>query len=223
MAAGAAVGIAASWVKAVSEPRLQRLFERLVRPTEREKELVGADPSGHLDQMPPAELADRLARRRAVAPAAHLGSQPGALQLRHGYRHGVRGCGGRLAGRATRSRLARGHRYLRVHAQQRPAHHPDPGAAVEAARVGGTVGGHLAPAVRVRPRGLRRALAAASAAPAGSRPGTRRRHRGGRAVEDARARVAASVTWKKPRRSVGHDRGIGAGARLRRRPYRLRA
>lgn len=63
MAAGAAVGIAASWVKAVSEPRLQRLFERLVRPTEREKELVGADPSGHPDQMPPAELAGRLARR----------------------------------------------------------------------------------------------------------------------------------------------------------------
>jgi uncharacterized membrane protein YagU involved in acid resistance len=63
MAVGVAVGIAASWVKALSEPRLQRLFERLVRPTEGEKELVGADISGHTERMPPAEVADRLARR----------------------------------------------------------------------------------------------------------------------------------------------------------------
>jgi putative membrane protein len=60
---GAAVGIAASWVKAFSEPRLQELFERLVRPTAPEKELVGADPAGHPDRMPPAELVDRLVRR----------------------------------------------------------------------------------------------------------------------------------------------------------------
>lgn len=60
---GTAVGIAASWVKALSEPRLQALFERLVRPTAAEKELVGADISGHPDRMPPAEVADRLARR----------------------------------------------------------------------------------------------------------------------------------------------------------------
>jgi uncharacterized membrane protein YagU involved in acid resistance len=60
---GAAVGIAASWVKSLSEPRLQKLFERLVQPTEAEKELVGADPSGHPERMPPAEVADRLARR----------------------------------------------------------------------------------------------------------------------------------------------------------------
>ena len=63
VAIGAAVGIAASWVKALSEPRLQQLFERLVQPTAAEKELVGADPSGHPDRMPPAEVADRLARR----------------------------------------------------------------------------------------------------------------------------------------------------------------
>ncbi len=60
---GAAVGIAASGVKAVSEPRLQQLFERLVRPTAAEKELVGADVSGHPERMPPAEVADRIARR----------------------------------------------------------------------------------------------------------------------------------------------------------------
>jgi putative membrane protein len=60
---GAAVGIAASWVKALSEPRLQGLFERVIQPTVAEKELVGADPSGHPDRMPPAEVADRLASR----------------------------------------------------------------------------------------------------------------------------------------------------------------
>jgi putative membrane protein len=63
VAIGAAVGIAASWVKSVSERRLQQLFERLVQPTAEEKELVGADPSGHPDRMPPAEVADRLASR----------------------------------------------------------------------------------------------------------------------------------------------------------------
>src|SRR5689334_19012443 len=63
LAIGAAVGIAASWVKAVSEPRLQELFESLVRPTVPEKELIGADPAGHPDRMPPAEVADRLVRR----------------------------------------------------------------------------------------------------------------------------------------------------------------
>jgi hypothetical protein len=60
---GAAVGVAASWVKAFSEPRLQQLFERLVQPTAGEKELVGADISGHPERMPPAEVADRLTRR----------------------------------------------------------------------------------------------------------------------------------------------------------------
>lgn len=63
MTIGAAVGVAASWVKAVSERRLQVLFERLVQPTAPEKELVGADPAGHPDRLPPAELADRLVRR----------------------------------------------------------------------------------------------------------------------------------------------------------------
>jgi putative membrane protein len=63
VATGAAVGIAASWVKSFSEPRLQELFERLVQPTSVEKELIGADPTGHPERMPPAEVADRLARR----------------------------------------------------------------------------------------------------------------------------------------------------------------
>jgi hypothetical protein len=60
---GAAVGIAASWVKALSERRLQGLFEHLVQPTPSQKELIGADPGGHPDRMPPAEIADQLVRR----------------------------------------------------------------------------------------------------------------------------------------------------------------
>ena len=60
---GAAVGVAASWVKAVSERRLQVLAERVVPPTPVQKELVGADPTGHPDRMPPAEVANRLVRR----------------------------------------------------------------------------------------------------------------------------------------------------------------
>jgi putative membrane protein len=63
VAAGAAVGVAASWVKAISERRLQGLFERVVQPTAPEKELVGADPGGHPERMPPAEIADRLVKR----------------------------------------------------------------------------------------------------------------------------------------------------------------
>ena len=63
VATGAAVGVAASWVKALSERRLQGLFEGLVHPTAPEKELVGADPAGHPDRMPPAEIADRVVRR----------------------------------------------------------------------------------------------------------------------------------------------------------------
>jgi uncharacterized membrane protein YagU involved in acid resistance len=50
-------------VKALSERRLQGLFERLIRPTAPQKELVGADPGGHPDRMPPAEIADRVVRR----------------------------------------------------------------------------------------------------------------------------------------------------------------
>lgn len=60
--AGLAAGVGASWVKAMSEPPLQRLFEGLVPPEASQKELVGADPAGHPDRMPPAVLADRLAR-----------------------------------------------------------------------------------------------------------------------------------------------------------------
>ena len=75
-AKGVIVGLVASWVKAVSEPRLQVAAERILPPSPTDKLDVGADPSGHPENMPPAVLADRVART--------LG-HPG-LSLRHRLR-----------------------------------------------------------------------------------------------------------------------------------------
>ena len=65
---GVVVSIPASKLKAVSERRLQRAAETLWPPSEEQKELVGADPTGHLENMPPAVLADRIARRLGYGP-----------------------------------------------------------------------------------------------------------------------------------------------------------
>jgi putative membrane protein len=65
---GAVASIPASKLKAVSERRLQRAAETLWPPTEQEKQLVGADPTGHLENMPPAVIADRVARRLGYGP-----------------------------------------------------------------------------------------------------------------------------------------------------------
>jgi putative membrane protein len=65
---GAAASIPASKFKAITESPLQRAAEALWPPTEQEKQLVGADPTGHLENMPPAVVADRVAR--------HLGQGP---------------------------------------------------------------------------------------------------------------------------------------------------
>ena len=65
---GAAASIPASKLKALSELQLQRAAETLWPPSELQKQLVGADPTGHLENMPPAVLADRLARRFGYGP-----------------------------------------------------------------------------------------------------------------------------------------------------------
>lgn len=49
----------------MSEPRLQRAAESLLPPTDAEKREVGADPSGHLENMPPAVIAGRVASKVA--------------------------------------------------------------------------------------------------------------------------------------------------------------
>ena len=53
---GVGVGLVASWVKALSEPRLQAAAERILPPTRAQKQEVGADPSGRPENMPPAVL-----------------------------------------------------------------------------------------------------------------------------------------------------------------------
>jgi putative membrane protein len=65
---GAVASIPASRVKALSEGRLQGAAETLWPPSEQEKQLVGADPTGHLENMPPAVIADRVARRLGHEP-----------------------------------------------------------------------------------------------------------------------------------------------------------
>jgi len=61
VAEGVIVGLVASWVKALSEPRLQAAAERILPPSPAQKQEVGADPTGRPENMPPAVLADRAA------------------------------------------------------------------------------------------------------------------------------------------------------------------
>jgi putative membrane protein len=65
---GAAASIPASKFKAITESPLQRAAEGLWPPSDKEKQLVGADPTGHLENMPPAVIADRVASRLGYGP-----------------------------------------------------------------------------------------------------------------------------------------------------------
>src|SRR3954470_5123243 len=58
---GVAIGLVASWIKALSESPLQAAAERLLPPSATEKLEVGADPTGRPENMPPAVVANRLA------------------------------------------------------------------------------------------------------------------------------------------------------------------
>jgi putative membrane protein len=60
-AEGIIVGLGASWVKALTEPRLQSVAERILPPSPAQKQEVGADPTGRPENMPPAVLANRTA------------------------------------------------------------------------------------------------------------------------------------------------------------------
>jgi uncharacterized membrane protein YagU involved in acid resistance len=60
-AAGVVSGLVASWVKAFSEPRLQTVAESILPPSPAQKLEVGADPGGHLQNMPPAVIVGRVA------------------------------------------------------------------------------------------------------------------------------------------------------------------
>ena len=68
---GVIAGLVASWVKALTEPRLQALAEAILPPSPSQNEDVGADPSGHPENMPPAVLVNRAAvalGRRLTVP-----------------------------------------------------------------------------------------------------------------------------------------------------------
>ena len=65
---GAFASIPASKLKAMSERRLQRAAESVWPASEPEKELVGADPTGHLENMPPAVIVERVATRLGYQP-----------------------------------------------------------------------------------------------------------------------------------------------------------
>jgi putative membrane protein len=60
-AQGVTAGLVASWVKAISEPRLQVAAEWILPPSGAQKQDVGADPSGRPENMPPAVVVGRLA------------------------------------------------------------------------------------------------------------------------------------------------------------------
>jgi putative membrane protein len=54
-------GLLASWLKAFSEPRLQTVAESVLPPSDAQKLEVGADPSAHPENMPPAVIVGRAA------------------------------------------------------------------------------------------------------------------------------------------------------------------
>jgi putative membrane protein len=59
--AGALAGLAAALLKSLAEPPLQKLTEEIWPPTPAQKRMVGADPTGHLENMPPAVMLEAAA------------------------------------------------------------------------------------------------------------------------------------------------------------------
>ena len=62
---GALAGVVGAYAKSLAEPPLQKITEAWFPPTPAEKRMVGADPSGRIEHMPPAEMI------QAAADAAH--------------------------------------------------------------------------------------------------------------------------------------------------------
>jgi putative membrane protein len=83
-AKGVIAGLVASWVKALTEPRLQALAEAILPPSSSQKQEVGADPSGHPENMPPAVLVDRV----TVALGRRL-TVPQRLRAQHVIHYGT--------------------------------------------------------------------------------------------------------------------------------------
>jgi putative membrane protein len=74
-AQGVVAGVAASWVKVLTESPLQAAAEEILPPTPSQKQEVGADPTGRPDHMPPAVIAERVAvalRHRGLSTPQRL-------------------------------------------------------------------------------------------------------------------------------------------------------
>ena len=68
--AGVVAGLIGSWVKSKVEPPLQRLGENMFPPTADEKNLRGADVSGHPLDMPPAIMIEEISEKATGEIAA---------------------------------------------------------------------------------------------------------------------------------------------------------
>ena len=83
-AKGVVSGLVASWIKALTEPRLQALAEAILPPSPSQKQDVGADPSGHPENMPPAVLVDR-----ATVALGHRATVPQRLRAQQVIHYGM--------------------------------------------------------------------------------------------------------------------------------------
>src|SRR3954449_10823406 len=101
-AKGVLAGLVASWVKARTEPRLQALAEAILPPSPSQKQDVGADPSGHPENMPPAVLVDR-----ATVALGHRLTVPQRLRVQQVIHYGM-GVGLGVAYSAAASRWRAG-------------------------------------------------------------------------------------------------------------------
>ena len=63
VAVGVATGLFASWVKVLVEAPMQAFAETMWPPAPGQKDLVGADPGGQPEKMPPAVLAKAVWKR----------------------------------------------------------------------------------------------------------------------------------------------------------------
>ena len=151
-AAGVLSGLAASWVKAFSEPRLQAVAESILPPSPAQKLDVGADPSGHPQNMPPAVIVGRVA-----SALGHSRLTDGQRVSAQRVIHYAVGTGLGVAYNRRRNAVARrdpGHRQfgrtgdLRGNSWLGPPGARNPAAPVAARPCGSRVGGDLARAVR---------------------------------------------------------------------------
>ena len=154
---GIIVGLGASWIKALTEPRLQSVAERILPPSPAQKQEVGADPGGRPEKHAPRlpcqpdrcgawpRRADRpvsgCACRRRSTMALARGS---ALPIRS-----PRDGGAWSAEAEARSQGSRSMRAPRV----RSAGARNPAATLAAGTGGGVVGVDIARGVRHRAGG----------------------------------------------------------------------